>query len=86
MMPNCGANGVAGDVVGFTDARGQQYRGRLRSLTSPQMACLIVLVEPSDSVTLRAAADTGHLVRLEPDFEDVSHDSVEVDLVLPPRP
>jgi len=75
MMPNCGANVVAGDVVGFTDARGQ-YRGRLRSLTSPQMACLIVLVEPSDSVALRAAADTGHLVRLEADFEDVSHDSV----------
>jgi hypothetical protein len=84
--PSCSSEAIGGaDSPGITDTHGV-YSMRVRSPTSPRAVCLIVLGQPSDSMSLRSAADTGHVVRLEADYPGGQpYDSVQVDLILPTR-
>ena len=63
-----------------TDSIGN-YRVGLVSPFSPTAVCLIVTAQQPESVTPASlAADTGHVIRLQPSSEP--RDSVRVDLVL----
>ena len=66
-----------------SDASGN-YRLTVISLFAPTAVCLIVAGQPPVSSGLTMAADTGHVIRLQPDYSaDQPHDSVRVDLLVP---
>lgn len=62
------------------------YRVRLRSPEAPTAVCLVVTGVPPTSSGMMSGSDTGHVVRMQPDYgRDESTDSVRVDLTLPPN-
>ena len=66
-----------------TDSQGY-YRGIVISPIGPTAVCLITTAAPPAGSSYVAATDTGHVVRLQPDYPPGQmRDSVRVDLVLP---
>ena len=82
---SCSANSI-GALRGpaTTDSQGF-YRAIVISYFAPTAVCLITTAAPPGGSSYVGAADTGHVVRLQPDYPpgQQSRDSVRVDLVLP---